>query len=232
MKPSNPRIRIAIDGPAASGKSTTARLVAHELGFLYVDTGAMYRAVTLAVLEQGIDPGNTAAITRLAEKLEINQTSHGTETHTHLNGRDVSADIRMPAVTAVISQISSDPVLRRIMVEKQRGMAARGNVVMEGRDIGTVVIPDAEIKIFMKATLGERARRRLLELNGSGVKTTLKEIKADISRRDALDASRVNSPLKAASDAIILDTSLMSIDEQVKFVIELVNLRVSFGRLD
>ncbi len=215
-------IRIAIDGPAASGKSTTARLVARALGFLYVDTGAMYRAVTLAVLEQGIDPADGAAIARLAEKIRIDQTGTGAETRTHLNGRDVSREIRLPAITAVISQVSSHAPLRRIMVDIQREMARRGNVVMEGRDIGTVVIPDAEIKVFMRASLEERAKRRLQELTQKGLRSSLAEITADISRRDEIDASRSNSPLKAAADAVILDTSDLSIEEQVEFVLKLV----------
>jgi len=222
----NPPLRIAIDGPAASGKSTTARMVAKALGFLYVDTGAMYRAVTLAVLEAGIDPGDAEAISKMAEHLEIDQTAEGAETHTHLNGRDVSLEIRLPEVTAVISQVSSHPDLRRIMVGKQRELSRKGNVVMEGRDIGTVVIPDAEIKIYMQASLDQRAKRRLLELETRGVETTLKEIRSEINRRDDMDANRANSPLKAAPDAIILDTSKLSIEEQVKFVLQLVNNRI------
>ena len=187
----------------------------------------MYRAVTLAVLEKGIDPGDGGSITRLARDLDIDQTLKDHETRTHMNGRDVSDEIRLPAVTAVISRISSHPGLRRIMVEKQRQLAARGNVVMEGRDIGTVVIPDAEIKIFMEASLDERARRRLKELKAKGVETSLEEIRADINRRDELDASRSDSPLKAAADAVILDTSRLTVDEQVGFVLRLFKNRLS-----
>jgi cytidylate kinase len=227
MNKNDPPVRIAIDGPAASGKSTTARLVAQALGFLYVDTGAMYRAVTLAVLEKNIDPGDGEAISRLAKDLNINLVLKDHETRTHMNGRDVSDEIRLPAVTAVISRISSHPGLRRIMVEKQRQLAAKGNVVMEGRDIGTVVIPDAEIKIFMQASLDERAQRRLEELKAKGVEISLAQIRTDIRRRDDSDASRSDSPLKAAADAVVLDTSRLTIVEQVDVVLRLFRSRFS-----
>jgi len=230
MSLNNTPIRIAIDGPAASGKSTTARLVAQKLGFLYVDTGAMYRVVTLAVLEKYIDPEDEQAISKMAAKLNINQILLKSETRTLLNGRDVSLAIRMPDVNAIISQVSSHKLLRKIMIDKQRELAARGNVVMEGRDIGTVVLPEAEIKIFMQASLVERAHRRWKELAAKGIETSLEKLKSEISRRDELDATRENSPLKAAPDAVILDTSNLSIKEQVDFVVQLVELKIATSK--
>lgn len=215
-------LRIAIDGPAASGKSTTARMVAEKLGFLYIDTGAMYRALTVAVLRAKIDPADEKAIAKLAHEtgIELIQSSGGVKTI--LNGEDVSADIRLPEVTRVISIVSAHAGLRRIMVEKQRQLALKENVVMEGRDIGTKVLPDAEIKVFMVASIEQRAERRFTELSAKGVKVDLAEIAREIKMRDDLDSTREASPLKPAHDAVHLDTSTLSIEQQVEKVLELV----------
>ncbi len=218
----NSKLKIAIDGPAASGKSTTARMVAKKLNYLYIDTGAMYRAITLTAIKSKIDINDEPALVLLAANASIElQVAHD-GVKTILNGVDISEEIRLPKVTEVISVISAHKKLRREMVEKQRFLARHGGVVMEGRDIGTHVLPDAEIKVFMIAGLKERALRRHVELKKKGIEISLEEIEADIQRRDDLDSSRGTAPLKPAKDAVHIDTSLMSIDEQVARVLKLV----------
>ena len=219
----NSKLKIAIDGPAASGKSTTARMVAKKLNYLYIDTGAMYRAITLAALESKVEINDEPALVLLAgnASIELQVTHDGVKTI--LNGVDVSEEIRLPKVTKVISVISAHKKLRKKMVEKQRFLARHGGVVMEGRDIGTHVLPDAEIKVFMIAGLKERVLRRHAELRKKGIEISLEQIEADIKRRDDLDSSRVTAPLKPAKDAVHIDTSLLSIDEQVDQVLKLVD---------
>lgn len=219
----NSKLKIAIDGPAASGKSTTARMVAQKLNYLYIDTGAMYRAITLAALESKVEINDEPALVLLAgnASIELQVTHDGVKTI--LNGVDVSEEIRLPKVTKVISVISAHKKLRKKMVEKQRFLARHGGVVMEGRDIGTHVLPDAEIKVFMIAGLKERVLRRHAELRKKGIEISLEQIEADIKRRDDLDSSRVTAPLKPAKDAVHIDTSLLSIDEQVDQVLKLVD---------
>ena len=219
----NSKLKIAIDGPAASGKSTTARMVAKKLNYLYIDTGAMYRAITLAALETKVEINDEPALVLLADNasIELQVTHDGVKTV--LNGVDVSEEIRLPKVTKVISVISAHKKLRRKMVEKQRFLARHGGVVMEGRDIGTHVLPNAEIKVFMVAGLKERVLRRHLELKKKGIEINLEEIEADIQRRDDLDSSRATAPLKPAKDAIHIDTSLLSIGDQVALVMKLVD---------
>jgi cytidylate kinase len=221
------RLKIAIDGPAASGKSTTARLVADRLNYLYVDTGAMYRALTLAVIRRGIDTNDEQAIIALAERSSISLSSEADGTHTFLNGSDVSEDIRKPEITEVISVISAYAPVRELMVDKQRQLARNGGVVMEGRDIGSHVLPDAHIKVYMVAGLHERAERRYKELEKKGVSISLSGIEQDIRRRDELDSSRATAPLKAAPDAILLDTSNLTIQDQVNRVMELIRKYIS-----
>jgi cytidylate kinase len=212
---------IAIDGPAASGKSTTAKRIAQNLNYLYIDSGAMYRAVTLAVLEAQININNESAIADLADKIVIKLEGQ----RTFLNGRDVSEAIRQPEITAVISVISAHPSVREIMVRKQQEMAADGGVVMDGRDIGTVVLPEADVKIYMLATVAERAKRRFEELAVKGITMTMDEIKQDILQRDRLDSEREIAPLKPAVDAVIIDTSHMTIDQQVGKVMQVIDIR-------
>jgi cytidylate kinase len=216
------RLRIAIDGPAASGKSTTAKLVAKELHYLYIDTGAMYRAITLAALRNKVDIHNGQALSELATRTSIELRPERNDICTFLNGMDVTNEIRMPQVTKVISVISAHQVLREIMVGKQQQLAKDGAVVMDGRDIGTHVLPDAEIKIFMIADLRQRAQRRYDELRKKGVHADLNEIESEIQHRDELDSSRAASPLKPAPDAIHIDTSNLSIPQQVKKVLQIV----------
>ncbi len=219
----NSKLKIAIDGPAASGKSTTARMVAKKLNYLYIDTGAMYRAITLTAIKSKVDINDEPALVLLAGNASIELQVGHDGVKTILNGVDISEEIRLPKVTEVISVISAHKKLRREMVEKQRFLARHGGVVMEGRDIGTHVLPDAEIKVFMIAGLKERALRRHVELKKKGIEISLEEIEADIQRRDDLDSSRVTAPLKPAKDAVHIDTSVLSIDEQVAQVLKLVD---------
>ncbi len=212
------RISIAIDGPAASGKSTTARLLAARLGYVYIDTGAMYRAATLAVLRAGADIHNEKAVEDCVRRSRIRIALKKGEQRTYLNDEDVTGLIRTPEINRAISVISSYKGVREIMVRQQRRLAAEGGVVMDGRDIGTVVLPEAELKVFLVASLEERAKRRLKELQQQGESVLLDDVVAEIRRRDELDASRSQSPLKPAKDARELDTTSLSIEEQVETI--------------
>ncbi len=214
------KIAIAIDGPAASGKSTTARLVAERLGFLHLDTGAMYRAITLKALEHGVDVNDREAVERLANKTQIELRSRPEGNQVMLDGENVTSRIRMPEVTAAVSAASSYPGVRELMVREQRRMSAAGGVVLEGRDIGTVVLPDAELKIFMVANVLERARRRKRDLELSGIDADELELAQQIESRDKKDSTRLASPLKKADEAIELDTSDLTIEQQVTFIVE------------
>lgn len=214
------KINIAIDGPAASGKSTTARLLAKQLGYIYIDTGAMYRAATLAVINAEADPANKDTVAKIVEKSKIELKMIDDTQHTFLNKKDVSREIRSPHIDKAISNIATNAAVRKIMVKQQRFMADRGGIVMDGRDIGTVVLPDADIKIFMRASIDARAQRRMKDHSAHGI--SLDEIKNDIARRDHLDITRKESPLKKADDAIELDTSSLTIEEQVKIILDII----------
>ncbi len=218
-------ISIAIDGPAASGKSTTAREVARRLGYIYIDTGAMYRAITRAALDAGVDMNDADALERVARSSKITLEIKEGQQHTFLNGRDVSGEIRTPEIDRNITPVATHPGVRRIMVEQQRQLAQNGGVVMDGRDIGTVVLPGAELKIFMEASIEARARRRLKEQTNGDNSLTLESIKADLARRDHADSTRADGPLKKAPDAIVIDTSHMSIEEQVEKIVQLARER-------
>ena len=220
------KLIIAIDGPAASGKSTTAREVAKKLGYLYIDTGAMYRALTLEVLNRQISATDEEAIVKVAREIEILLVTGDNEPRTFLNGIDVSADIRLPKVTQIISTISAYKEIRRIMKVKQRKLARHGGVVMDGRDIGTIVLPKADVKFFIKASVEERTRRRVKELNGKGIKVDREKIQNDLIRRDSLDSNRDVAPLRLADDAFTIDTSKMSITDQVEKVLEIIKDRL------
>lgn len=222
------RLVIAIDGPAASGKSTTARNVAQRLGYTYIDTGAMYRAATLAVLRAGIDPGDREAVEEVAcrTSIRLERAADGS-LHTRLDGEDVSTAIRSTPVTANVSAVSSYPRVREHLVALQQQMGREGGVVLDGRDIGTVVFPDADVKVFMVADLKARAERRHAELSTEGTDVDLGGLEADLQRRDHLDSTRALSPLTKADDAVEIDTSTMSIDDQVEMVLDLVRKRIS-----
>ncbi len=209
---------IAIDGPAASGKSTAAKGVADILNFLYVDTGAMYRAFTYFMLSSSLDPKSEEDALFLLPKLHLREDKEG---RIYLNGVDVSKECRSKEVTSLVSYACAYEKVREKLVLLQREMARENDVVMDGRDIGTVVLPDADLKIFQVASVGARAYRRHKEYQEKGVPSSLDEIQEDLIRRDHIDSHRDISPLCQASDAILLDTSNMSIEEEIKAIVEL-----------
>jgi cytidylate kinase len=214
------KITIAIDGPAASGKSTTAKLVAHKLGYLHIDTGAMYRALTLKALDEKIDLSDKKEIVHLAQISTIRLEVKDSTTKVFLDGTEVTKRIRTQQVNRSVSTVSSYKGVRDVMVQAQQQMAASGGVVLEGRDIGTVVLPKAELKIFMIASVEERARRRKKDLALVGIEADQDDLVKEIDARDQKDSTREASPLRKASDAIELDTSILTIEEQVDFILE------------
>ena len=220
--PPNQKLVIAIDGPAGSGKSTTARALARRLNYIYLDTGAMYRAFTLKVLREGIDLQDEEALSRLARQTDIHLKPTEDNLRVFLDGEDVTERIRTPEIDRAISLVSRVKGVRERMVELQRELGKRGGIVAEGRDIGTVVFPQADLKIFLVATPEARARRRLKDLKAQGIEASLEEVLADIQRRDALDSTRAVSPLKKADDAVELDTSSLTIPQQVEAILKLV----------
>ncbi|WP_075426755.1 (d)CMP kinase [Candidatus Kryptonium thompsonii] len=214
------KIIIAIDGPAGSGKSTTARLVAQKLGYTYIDTGAMYRALTLKVIESNVDPNDEDSIVKLAENTRIDLIYENGNLKVILDNRDVSDKIRTPEVTSLVSVVSAHPKVRDIMVKKQRELGKDGGVVIDGRDIGTVVFPNADLKIFMTADVKERAKRRQKELKAQGFEIEIEKLIKEIEERDEFDSNREISPLKKADDAIEIDTTNLTIEEQVELVLK------------
>lgn len=212
---------IAIDGPAGAGKSTVARMVADKLGYVYLDTGAMYRAVSYRMLANGLSPVDTAAVGQMAMEMNIRLERAGTITRVLADGEDVTETIRTPEVTLAVAGVSQIPAVRTAMVALQREMAQSGNAVLDGRDIGTVVVPEACTKVFLTASADERARRRWLEMRQKGRDTELEKLQREISARDAQDSGREISPLKQADDAIFLDTTGMSIDDVVANILRI-----------
>jgi len=211
---------IAIDGPAGSGKSTSAKLIAKILGYLYIDTGAMYRAVTFHALENGAI-SDESRIIELARKCKIDLQFDDGEVIVLLNERNISREIRSAEVNSFVSNVSKISEVRKLLVVKQREMGAKGSgVVMEGRDIGTVVFPNADVKIFLTASLDTRAKRRTKEYNENGSKVLVDDIKSNLSNRDKIDSSRNDSPLIKAPDAVEVDTTNVTIDEQVNIILE------------
>jgi len=219
----NKRITIAIDGPAGSGKSTVAKLVADALGILYLDTGAMYRAITLKALRAGIVLTQEEALTNLAAQtvLEFKQTADGGY-HLFMDGEDVSDQIRSDQVTKKVSIVAAVAGVRAVLVKQQQIIGHLGGVVMDGRDIGTVVLPQADLKIFLIASLEERAQRRWLELQAKGAAVTKHEIQEDLKQRDAFDSGRPVAPMRPAADSVTIDSSRLSIQEVVARILSLV----------
>lgn len=213
---------IAIDGPSGSGKSTLGRMLARELHLLYLDTGSMYRAVALAVMEAGLDPANAEAVSDLASHVKIDLEGDPDSLKVLLDGRDVTEQIRSEAVTAMSSVVSTIPGVRRAMVARQREMGRRG-AVLNGRDIGTVVFPDADIKFFLTAAPKERAERRFNEDRMTNADVSLEQTMAEMIERDRRDSTRVDSPLKVATDAIVIDSSGLSIEEVFARMMEYVH---------
>lgn len=206
---------IAIDGPAGAGKSTIAKLVAHKLGYTYVDTGAMYRAIAWKILQEQ-QPVTTELIEAMVRKitLDLHYTPEGNMI-VSCDGQDVTKEIRRPEVTALVSQVAAVGAVRHKMVELQRQLAAVKPVVMDGRDIGTCVLPQARTKIFLTASVEERARRRVLDMEKQGYQVDFEQIKQDIARRDQADSEREISPLRQAEDAVLVDTTAMTIEQVV-----------------
>lgn len=223
--PVRPRT-IAIDGPAGAGKSTIGALVAERLGYLFLDTGAMYRAVALAALDRGVDPDAAPALKKLAQEIRITigppTVRDGRAYTVLLDGKDVTWEIRDARIDRVVSQVARVPGVREAMLEQQRGLAARGRVVMVGRDIGTVVLPDAERKIFLTASAAERARRREEELAARGEQRPRQELLHEILRRDQLDSERPVAPLRAADDAIVVETDGQSVGQALDRVLSVI----------
>jgi cytidylate kinase len=222
------RIIIALDGPAGSGKSTTARRVAEALGYVYIDTGAMYRAITLAALreDRAITDADMAAA---ANEYHLELVTAPTGQRTYLGREDVTDEIRSPEVTRLVSSVSALASVREALTRRQREMGKNGGVVMDGRDIGTVVFPEAELKIFLVASLQERARRRLAELGDQLFPMSLEEMERQISERDKQDSERLVSPLRKASDAVEIDTSNLSMEEQTDIILRLAEERIAQG---
>lgn len=214
------KIIIAIDGPAGSGKSTTAKLVAQQLGFLYIDTGAMYRAVTYMAIKNNL-LDNTGALTEAVKKAKITLSYENDCTKVSLNNEDVTEAIRNPEINANVSFVSAIGPIREEMIRQQREMGSRNGVVMEGRDIGTVVFPDADLKVFMVAALQTRAQRRFEELTLHGKKAALMDVMENLETRDSIDSSREVNPLMKAADAIEIDTTHVTIDNQVSLIVNL-----------
>ncbi|SMC57327.1 (d)CMP kinase [Sporomusa malonica] len=214
------RLIIAIDGPAGAGKSTVAKLVAQRLGYTYIDTGAMYRAVAWQVLTEGIDPASEA-VANLAHKLDMKLTYVDGKTEVFLNNQDITDDIRTPEVSRLVPKVAQVPELRAVMLTLQRDMAIAGGVVMDGRDIGTHVLPNADLKLFLTASIKERAKRRWHELTSKGYTIDLAELENEIACRDKADCEREVAPLIAATDAVMVDTTELSIDEAVTEILEL-----------
>jgi len=221
------RIIIAIDGPAGAGKSTIARRVAARLGFLYVDTGAMYRALGLWALRAGVDLQDAQRLGQLAAAARIDFAANGTRVL--LNGEDVTEAIRSPEVSAAASLISTYPIVRRAMVAEQRRIGSHSSVVMEGRDITTVVFPEADVKIYLDAAPETRAQRRLDELAERGQQLTPAQVAAELAERDRRDRSRAEAPLVQAPDAVLIDTTSLSIEQVEEAVLKLIRQRIGNG---
>ncbi len=216
-------ISIAIDGPSGAGKSTISRKAAERFGFIYVDTGAIYRTIGLASKNHGVSLDDKAAVIAMLPKLQIElRYNESGEQHMYLDGADVSQDIRLPEVSMLASGVSAIPEVRAFLVDMQRNMAKKHDVIMDGRDIGTVILPDADLKIFLTADVEDRARRRYEELVAKGIDKPFDEVLDEMKRRDEQDSLRAAAPLKAADDAVLLDTSGNTLEESVTAVCRLI----------
>jgi cytidylate kinase len=221
------RLTVAIDGPSGAGKSTVARTLARRLGYVYIDTGAMYRSLALRVKERGISPEDELALNRLALSLHIHFVTDGDQTHVFCEGEDITEAIRTPEMSRLASSISKQKGVREALVQMQREMGKEGGVVLEGRDIGTVVFPDADVKFYLDAESDERIRRRYDEMVEKGVKVDLKETREELLQRDHNDTHRVHSPLKKAIDAVFIDSTHRSAEEVVEEMVRVIKERIN-----
>ena len=222
----NKTIRVAIDGPSGAGKSTLARSAAARLNMLYVDTGAIYRTIGCAVRRRGIGPADQAAVVAALPELDIGLT-YGDDglQHMELNGEDVTAEIRLPEISRYASVVSAYPEVRAYLLEMQRRLAREHSVIMDGRDIGTVVLPDAEVKVFLTASAEERARRRMRELEQRGTPEPYEEVLRAIQERDWNDTHRSAAPLRQAEDAVVLDTTHLDFNESEEALLRIIRER-------
>ena len=220
------KIAIAIDGPAGAGKSSISKVVANELGYLYIDTGAMYRGVTWAVLDSHVDVNNQKEVEALLPSLDLTLEPTASACKVYVKGQDVTDLIRQQQINENVSTIASYKGVREYLVERQQAMAAVGGVILDGRDIGSVVLPKAELKIYLTASVDARAKRRWLEVQGTSNEQPLEEIKKNVESRDEMDKNRDESPLVCVEDAIVVDSSNMTFDETVKHILHLVQERI------
>lgn len=226
----NGHYSIAIDGPSGAGKSSLAKRCARAFGFIYVDTGAIYRTVGLAAWKRGIDRKDERAVSAMLPELDIKMAyNQQGEQRMFLNGEDVSEAIRLPEISICASDVSALSSVRSYLLEMQRAMARDNNVIMDGRDIGTVVLPQAELKIFLTASAGARAKRRLLELEEKGISSTFIEVLEDIEYRDRQDSSRSAAPLKAAQDAVLMDTSDIGFDDSFDLMCRIISEKLNIS---
>ena len=220
------KIAIAIDGPAGAGKSSISKVVANELGYLYIDTGAMYRGVTWAVLDSHVDVNNQKEVEALLPSLDLTLEPTASACKVFVKGQDVTNLIRQQQINENVSTIASYKGVREYLVERQQAMAAVGGVILDGRDIGSVVLPDAELKIYLTASVDARAKRRWLEVQGTSNEQPLEDIKKNVESRDEMDKNRDESPLVCVEDAIIVDSSNMTFNETVEHILHLVQERI------
>lgn len=220
------KIAIAIDGPAGAGKSSISKVVANELGYLYIDTGAMYRGVTWAVLDSHVDVNNQKEVEALLPSLDLTLEPTASACKVYVKGQDVTDLIRQQQINENVSTIASYKGVREYLVERQQAMAAIGGVILDGRDIGSVVLPNAELKIYLTASVDARAKRRWLEVQGTSNEQPLEDIKKNVESRDEMDKNRDESPLVCVEDAIVVDSSNMTFDETVKHILHLVQERI------
>ena len=220
------KIAIAIDGPAGAGKSSISKVVANELGYLYIDTGAMYRGVTWAVLDSHVNVNNQKDVESLLPSLDLTLEPTANAYKVFVKGQDVTDLIRQQQINENVSTIASYKGVREYLVERQQAMAAVGGVILDGRDIGSVVLPKAELKIYLTASVDARAKRRWLEVQGTSNEQSLEDIKKNVESRDEMDKNRDESPLVCVEDAIVVDSSNMTFDETVEHILHLVQERI------
>jgi cytidylate kinase len=215
-------LTVAIDGPSGAGKSTVARSLAKRLNYIYIDTGAMYRSVALRVKEKNISPGDDSALSRLASSLHITFSAKGEQPHIFCDGENITEAIRTPEISRLASTISKQKGVREALVRRQREMGKEGGVVLEGRDIGTVVFPDADVKFYLDAESDERVKRRYQEMVEKGVRVDYKETQEELVQRDHHDMHRIHSPLRKADDALLIDSTHRSVEEVVKEMVRII----------